>query len=287
MFSRPPLSAWIPAADKGTGSKTLCIALDDATAPVTTADLFSTVQEISMEQPLRCAASPGRYLNSPPRGLRGTWTETLLHAFKGPPSDGRWVLGTLLIDQSGSLYGPTYLGGRGDVGTIYRLSQQGNVWKEDLLHVFSGMNVIHPINALIADSSGSLYGVTYGDQQPSIAFKLTNSGSSWVITTLYTFLPGQAQALTSGLVMDAAGTLYGVGTGGAFGYGAVYKLTQTSNGWSYSTLYDFTGGSDGANPSGPLAIDSSGSLYGSASTGGDRNCNPGNGCGTVWVVKAQ
>ena len=225
------------------------------------------------------------YELSPARGLRDYWSKTVVHAFAGAPSDGGWILDTLLIDSSGNLYGSTFSGGGSNVGTIYHLSRQGNAWREDLLHVFRGLDVIHPIDSLISDSSGSLYGVTYGDQQPSIAFELTNSEGSWVFTQLHTFLPGEAQALTSGLVMDAVGNLYGAGSGGAFGYGAVYKLSQTSNGWSYSTLYDFTGGSDGSNPSGPLAIDASGNLYGSASAGGDRNCNTGNGCGTVWVIK--
>ena len=234
-----------------------------------------------------CGFTGQVYELSPAQDLQGLWHRTLVHAFAGPPTDGRWVLGTLLIDHAGNLYGPTYLGGPDDVGTIYRFSPQANSWKEDLLHVFSGLTVIHPIGNLIADSSGAFYGVTYGDQQASIAFKLANVNGSWVLTSLYTFLPGQAQLLNSGLVMDSAGNLYGVGEGGAFGYGAVYKLTNTPNGWSYSALYDFTGGSDGALPFGPLAIDAHGNLYGSANAGGDVTCNNGGGCGTVWMIKAN
>jgi uncharacterized repeat protein (TIGR03803 family) len=232
-----------------------------------------------------CGFTGQVYELSPAQGLRSQWTKTLLHAFAGPPTDGRWILGTLLIDQPGNLYGPTYLGGPNDDGTIYRLSRQGNAWKEDLLHVFTGLNIIHPINALISDSPDSFYGVTYGDQQPSVAFKLTNFEGAWIFTQLHAFVAGEAQALTSGLVMDAAGNLYGVGSGGAFGHGAAYKLTKTQNGWSYSTLHDFTGGSDGSLPAGPLALDANGNLYGSASAGGDLNCSLGNGCGTVWVIK--
>ncbi len=232
-----------------------------------------------------CGFTGQAYELSPAQGLRAPWTKTLLHLFTGPPSDGRWVLGTLLFDQAGNLYGPTYLGGPNDVGTIYRLIPQGKTWKEDLLHVFTGLTIIHPIGTLISDSSGALYGVTYGDQQPGIAFKLTNVGGTWEFSPLYTFLPGQAALLTSGLVMDSAGNLYGVGDGGAYWSGAVYKLTKGSNGWSYSTLHDFTGGSDGSSPSGPLALDADGNLYGSARAGGDLNCSLGTGCGTVWVIK--
>jgi len=45
--------------------------------------------------------------------------------------------------------------------------------------------------------------------------------------------------------MDAAGNLYGTTTeDGIYGHGNVFKLTP-SNGWTYTFLYDFTGGSDG------------------------------------------
>ncbi len=224
------------------------------------------------------------YELSPAQEIQGNWNLTVIHPFAGAPSDGGWLLATLLIDNSGNLYGPTFSGGSSNVGTIYRLSHQGKAWEEDLLYVFNGLDVIHPINSLISDSSGNFYGVTYGDQQPSVAFKLSNVDGSWEFSPLYTFLPGQAQELTSGLVMDSAGNLYGVGSGGVFGYGAVYKLTQTPNGWIYSTEHDFTGGSDGASPSGPLTLDTNGNLYGSASAGGDLNCIPGIGCGTVWMI---
>jgi hypothetical protein len=224
------------------------------------------------------------YELSPAQGLQNKWNKTVVHAFAGAPSDGAWVLDTLLIDSSGNLYLSTFSGGNSNVGTIYRLTQQGNSWQEDLLHVFSGLDIIHPINSLIADRAGNLYGVTYGDQQPSVAFTLTSYQNSWIFAELHAFLPGEAQALTSGLVTDAAGNLYGAGDGGAHGYGAVYKLTQTSNGWSYSTLYDFTGGPDGSNPQGPLVLDGNGHLFGAAASGGDTACNLGTGCGTVWMI---
>ena len=222
---------------------------------------------------------------SPAQGLQNNWTKTVIHGFVGPPDDGRWELGTLFIDKSGTLFAPTFAGGSSDLGTIYRVTLQSNSWKEDLLKVFLPQGGNHPVGNLISDSSGSFYGVTYGDQQPSTAFKLTNSQGSWVLTQLHAFLSGEAGELASGLVMDKAGNLYGVGDGGAHGFGAVYKLTHTLNGWSYSTLYDFTGGSDGSMPSGPLALDVNGNLYGSAMKSGDHNCNNGTGCGTLWVIK--
>ena len=67
-----------------------------------------------------------------------------------------------------------------------------------------------------------------------------------------------------GLVRAADGNIYGTTrTGGNgdvyFGAGTVFKVTPTG---AISTLYTFTGGTDGANPDGPLVQGSDGSLDG-------------------------
>ncbi len=62
-------------------------------------------------------------------------------------------------------------------------------------------------------------------------------------------------------------------------------MSQSSSGWTYTSLHDFTGGSDGGTPYSSVLIDANGNLYGTASAGGDLNCNDGSGCGTVWSIK--
>ena len=77
------------------------------------------------------------------------------------------------------------------------------------------------------------------------------------------------------------GNLYGTTLAdGPHGYGSVFKLTHSANGWTYTALHNFTGGSDGGYPYGSPVFDSSGNLYGTASAGGT---GPG-GAGVVWKI---
>jgi len=114
---------------------------------------------------------------------------------------------------------------------------------------------------------------------------MTGSGGSWTLTNLYE-LPLGLFGVMASLAMDAHGDLYGATEDeGAYGYGSVFKLTRSDNGWVYTDLYDFTGGSDGAYPVGNVTLDGNGNIYGTAGNGGLQQC-PGYypGCGTVWEI---
>jgi uncharacterized repeat protein (TIGR03803 family) len=79
--------------------------------------------------------------------------------------------------------------------------------------------------------------------------------------------------------MDAAGNLYGTTYwDGAYASGAVFKLTPSNGGWTYTSLHDFTGGSDGADPISNVVFDANGNLYGTTSYGGAYNY------GVVWEI---
>ncbi len=83
---------------------------------------------------------------------------------------------------------------------------------------------------------------------------------------------------SGGLIADAAGNLYGVvASGGTYGYGAVYKLTPGTNGYTETLIYNFgatTGGnaplgsvSGPTSPVGTLLMDSASNLYGATQGG--------------------
>ena len=86
------------------------------------------------------------------------------------------------------------------------------------------------------------------------------------------------------VIADAAGNLYGTAyTGGQHEFGAVFELSKGAGGaWTENVLYSFLGGADGYAPTGGLIWDSTGSLYGTTTSGGN-GCNP-NVCGVVFKL---
>lgn len=88
---------------------------------------------------------------------------------------------------------------------------------------------------------------------------------------------------TATLIHDAAGNFYGTTyAGGANGFGSVFKI---DNSGQETVLYNFTGGSDGANPLAPLRFGPNGGLFGTASAGGTGPC--GGGCGVVFELDSS
>lgn len=112
---------------------------------------------------------------------------------------------------------------------------------------------------------------------------------SQTLTVLYSFQGGADGSLpTSSLFRDAAGNLYGETFRGGdlscaygAGCGVVFKLDVNGN---ETVLHSFTGGPDGAYPSGGLVRDSAGNFYGTAYSGGDLSCDAPSGCGTVFKL---
>lgn len=92
--------------------------------------------------------------------------------------------------------------------------------------------------------------------------------------------------LNGDLIFDAAGNLYGTTFEGGnpacsegLGCGTVFQLSPRSDGrWKHSTLFEFSGGDEGANPLAGLVLDAAGNLYGTTSSDGS------SGDGTVFEL---
>jgi uncharacterized repeat protein (TIGR03803 family) len=88
-----------------------------------------------------------------------------------------------------------------------------------------------------------------------------------------------------GLIEDAEGNLWGVTAwGGTTNSGTVFELTSSGGSWAFQSIYNFRGWGDGVSPSGRLALDKSGNLFGMTVEGGSGQCKYPHGCGTVYEL---
>ena len=226
--------------------------------------------------------------------------EIILHSFSGAPDgggDGAFPDEGVIRDESGDLFGVTFEGGAYGAGVVYKLDSAG---KETLLYSFaSGSDGANPDSVLLLDSKGNLYGTTEnggnsecGGTGCGVVFKLSpQSDGTWTESALYAFCSLSGCADGEGpigpLVLDSSGNLYGVTFFGGThrncngdGCGVVFKLDATGK---ETVLHSFTGGTDGAFPSGGLIIDTSDKLYGVTQEGGAK-CFTSYTCGVVFKV---
>ena len=212
-------------------------------------------------------------------------------------TDGYYPAAGLVFDREGNLYGTTPVGGAYGAGVVFKLTPEG---KETVLYSFcpqrgctDGQN---PYAGLVFDLKGNLYGTTlfggphaecYGYAGCGVVFKLTPDGKE---TVLYSFC-AQTNCTDgaepyAGVVFDQKENLYGTTYyGGAYGYGAVFKLTPEGK---ETVLYSFcpqSGCTDGQNPYAGLTFDLKGSLYGTTLYGGAYDeCEGNAGCGVVFKL---
>jgi uncharacterized repeat protein (TIGR03803 family) len=194
-------------------------------------------------------------------------TEKVLHNFGGP-GDGYGSESGPTFDAAGNLYGTSPQGGGGcglfGCGVVYQLVPNGNgTWVESVIHRFNGNDGAAPYTAVIFDARGNLYGTTArrGTGNNGSVFELSRGG--WTETVLHSFTGQDGAEPDGALAIDSIGRLYGTTVGGgAYGYGVVYRLDRGATGWRELTLFSFGATPGGLYPSGPLAIDSQGNLYG-------------------------
>jgi uncharacterized repeat protein (TIGR03803 family) len=144
------------------------------------------------------------------------------------------------------------------------LNPQGST--ETVLYDFTGTPYDAALGG-ITDKAGNLYGTTPGGGAAGLGaiFKVDTSGNG---TFLYSFTAGNGDGISPnpGLSMDSGGNLYGTTfLGGSKNWGTVFKFDPTGH---ETVLYSFSGGADGGNPMGGVAIDSAGNIYGTTSSGG-------------------
>jgi uncharacterized repeat protein (TIGR03803 family) len=134
--------------------------------------------------PLSCPNGNGKtgcgtvFELSPPSQPGGSWIESVLYNFKGPGSgDGRFPLGSLILDVKGNLYGTTSEGAIGNDGTVFELmspASPGGAWTKRQFTLSS------------SDGGSPAGGLVFG---PGVAVTGTGAGGFFAGGTVFSIGP--------------------------------------------------------------------------------------------------
>lgn len=224
----------------------------------------------------------------------------------GPGANGGNPWSGLILGNDGNFYGTTQVDPNYGAGTVFCITPAGIL---TTLLTFNDVDGEIPWG-LVEGRDGNFYGTTESASASSgefgNVFCITPSGE---ITNLYYFTSNVGEAPFAGLVLGTDGNFYGTTTlGGATDNGTIFKVAPngtfinlvsftndpsyssmvegkdgnfygttlstvfrvTTNG-SLTTLYSFTGGSDGTFAYGGLVMANDGNFYGTTGRGGISN----------------
>ena len=191
-------------------------------------------------------------------------TYTLLHSMNlvlNTNTDGRGPNSGLLDGQDGFFYGTAALGGSNDVGTVFKVKEDGTF---SVVHTMTTDEGGGPFYGLALGTDGNFYGVNNGSQAGyGNVFKMTPGGT---VTIVHAFSGvGTDGAVPSSTpTIDASGNLYGTfSSGGEFDNGGAYMIDTLGH---YSTLTSWTSPNIVLHPQTALDATSDG-IYGSFNVG--------------------
>ena len=236
-------------------------------------------------------------------------TFNVIHVFDG--TTGSVPEAGLVLDRAGNLYGTTRDGGdfysgyrcqlyqQNGCGVVFKLSRHGSDWLFATLYKFHGSDGGYPEEAVTLGPDGTIYGST-GLGGPCtegapfgcgtifhITVPVTRPASllqPWPEKVLYNFYEGDdGGPYPSEIVFYSASNIYGTTVGGTYSAGNIFEMTPLGSGWTESVVYSFLGGTDGLYPHG-VVFDSAGNLYGATRQGGNYDCSPYQGCGTIYEL---
>ena len=180
---------------------------------------------------------------------------------------------------NGTLYGVTLSGSNG-FGSVYRINTDGSGFTN--LYSFTGKLDGYLPEAALTVFSNQLYGTTTaaGISNVGTIFRLNADGSSF--TPLHEFLSTWDAGEPFGGVTLYSNTFYGAalsGNSSSGNYGIIYRMNP--DGSSFTNVYNFSGGSDGAGPESTLVLNGN-TLYGITPLGGSAFSTSGD--GTLFAV---
>jgi uncharacterized repeat protein (TIGR03803 family) len=147
--------------------------------------------------------------------------------------------------------------------------------------------------AVRAEIAASIFDINFQARTAALAslailaaiLTIAPTAQAQTFTILHNFTGGtDGSEPLAGLSLDRAGNLYGTAAYGGHclrgsDCGTVFKLQLKNSNWVFSTLYEFSGGPDGKNPSARVIVGPDGRLYGTTTYGGT------SGNGTVFRLQ--
>lgn len=236
------------------------------------------------------------YELSPPPSGKGKWAYTVLYNFQGG-ADGGFPMTPLTVDDTtGTVYGYTQYKSSGTVFSLTPPAQSGSPWTFEVIYTFTGGadgSLLTGASPLLAPG-GRVYGIANsgghkgcGGAGCGTLFQLSppRHGHKWTETTLFTFKGNKTGGLPNYIVGPDTNDAVYVST--SWHHGAVLQFQRGTAPHAHLTvLTQFTGGTDGSNPT-SLVLGLNGDVYGLADL--TRHANqafqlaPPTGHGTTWT----
>lgn len=167
------------------------------------------------------------------------------------------------------------------------LIQVAEAQNYSVIHSFTGPDGSGPDAGVVADTVGNLYGTTeVGGTSGNclggcgVVYQMTKVNGAWTQQVIHNFQGTDGQFIYAPVTLDQIGNVLTAGSQCTSDcIGAVVELTPQNGTWTETILHAFTGTPDGSYPASGLLLDSSGTLYGAAATGG-----PYGNSGTVFTL---
>ena len=195
----------------------------------------------------------------------GTNTITTVAVFSAGPN-GANPASNLVEDSSGNLYGTTTDGGVANDGTVFEIAAGSSTLTT--LVTFTGANGSDPQAGLVADSSGNLYGTTYGGGSVGDGTVFEIAAGTHTFTTVASFIGSNGENPEDSLIVDSNGDLFGTTYGSTVGNGTAFEIAA---GTQTITTLSFFNTANIYLPAGSLVEDGSGNLFGVTYGGGAHN----------------
>lgn len=156
---------------------------------------------------------------------------TVLHIFKGYPTDGYRPTGVLVQGYDGNFYGTTYYGGAHNYGCVFKITPAGVF---TLLYSFDSFvgDGVYPEAGLTLGTDGNLYGTTLvgGKNGYGTIFQITTAGKETILYNSCSVV-GCNDGIypATPLVQHTNGEFFGSTGGSSLGGSVFYSLNMGLN----------------------------------------------------------